>query len=90
MRDEHRVCCVNCRIRRRNCWFCVGPYHRKDVMWMAIKVPDDHKIYYAGKARQEELDEIDSCDMCRIMPELEKTCYATAYCHRQMKMDLTD
>ena len=38
----------------------------------------------------EELDEIDSCDLCRIMPELEKTCYATAYCHRQMKMDLTE
>lgn len=57
---------------------------------MVTKVPDDRKIYYAGKARQEELDEIDSCDLCRIMPELEKTCYATAYCHRQMKMDLTE
>lgn len=53
-------------------------------------MPDDHKIYYAGKATQEELDEIDNCDLCRIMPELEKTCYATAYCHRQMKMELKD
>ena len=53
-------------------------------------MPDDRKIYYAGKASQEELDEIDNCDLCRIMPELEKTCYATAYCYRQMKMDLTD
>ena len=49
---------------------------------------DDHKVWKAGKARQEELDEIDQCRLCEIMPELEKTCYATAYCHRQMQMQL--
>ena len=46
------------------------------------------KVYHAGKASQEELDEIDQCRLCEIMPELEKTCYATAYCHRQMRMEL--
>ena len=50
------------------------------------ELEDRSKVYHAGKARQEELDEIDQCRLCEIMPELEKTCYATAYCHRQMKM----
>lgn len=49
---------------------------------------DQRKIWKAGKARQEELDDIDSCRLCEIMPELEKTCYATRYCHRQLTMDL--
>ena len=49
---------------------------------------DDHKTWRAGKARQEELDEIDRCRLCKIMPELAKTCYATEYCHRQLKMQL--
>lgn len=49
---------------------------------------NDHKVWNAGKARQEELDEIDQCKLCKIIPELEKTCYATEYCHRQIKMDL--
>lgn len=48
----------------------------------------EHKVFHCGKARQEELDDIDNCRLCEIMPELEKTCYATAYCHRQMQMQL--
>ena len=50
---------------------------------------DNGKVWHAGRARQEELDEIDRCQLCRTMPELVKTCYAAAYCHRQMRMDLT-
>ena len=53
-----------------------------------ILMEDKNKVYHAGKARQEELDEIDQCRLCEIMPELENTCYATKYCHRQSKMDL--
>ena len=49
---------------------------------------EQKKTWTAGKARREELDEIDSCRLCEIMPELEKTCYATRYCHRQLTMDL--
>lgn len=49
---------------------------------------DKHKVWKAGKAPKEELEEIDSCRLCEIMPELEKTCYATEYCHRQIKMQL--
>ena len=49
---------------------------------------DDKKVWHAGRARQEELDEIDQCRLCKIMPELENTCYATRYCHRQTRMDL--
>lgn len=49
---------------------------------------NENKVWHAGKARQEELEEIDRCRLCQIMPELEKTCYATAYCHRQLKMEL--
>ena len=48
------------------------------------------RTFHAGRARKEELDEIDSCRLCEIMPELEKTCYATAYCHRQMKMQFDE
>jgi len=40
------------------------------------------------KAPQEELDEIDQCRLCEIMPELENTCYATKYCHRQLKIEI--
>ena len=50
-------------------------------------MPDEHKVWRAGIARQEELDEIDQCRLCEIMPEIAKTCYATEYCHRQLKMD---
>ena len=53
---------------------------------------NEAKVWYAGRVRQEELDEIDRCDLCErlkdIMPALPKTCYATEYCHRQMKMEL--
>lgn len=49
---------------------------------------DDRKVWSAGRAPQKELDEIDSCNLCKFLPELAKTCYATAYCHRQMKMEL--
>ena len=49
---------------------------------------DRNKVWHAGKARQEELDEIDQCRLCAIMPELEKTCYATEYCHRQIIMEI--
>ena len=49
-----------------------------------------NKVWHAGKVRQEELDEIDACRLCEIIPELEKTCYATEYCHRQMKMQLEE
>ena len=48
----------------------------------------EHKIFRCGKASQEELDDIDNCKLCEIMPELANTCYATKYCHRQMQMDL--
>ena len=48
----------------------------------------EHKVWHTGKVPQEELDEIDSCELCRIIPELEKTCYATKYCHRQLRMDI--
>lgn len=50
---------------------------------------NEHKIFRCGKARQEELDDIDNCRLCEIMPELSDTCYATEYCHRQMRMDLS-
>lgn len=50
-------------------------------------MPDEHKVWRAGRARKEELDEIDECRLCEIMPELAGTCYATEYCHRQLKMD---
>lgn len=49
-----------------------------------------NKVWQAGKARQEELDAIDRCRLCEIIPELEKTCYATKYCHRQMKMQIEE
>lgn len=49
---------------------------------------DNRKVWQAGKASQEELDEIDQCRLCEIMPELEKTCYATKYCHRQSKKEV--
>lgn len=49
-----------------------------------------NKVWKAGKASQEELDEIDSCRLCEIMPELEHTCYATEYCHRQIKMQIDE
>lgn len=54
------------------------PYDKKKKEWTC------------GKARQEELDSIDQCNLCRIMPELEKTCWATKYCHRQMKMQIEE
>ena len=46
-----------------------------------------NKVWHAGKAPREELEEIDRCRLCEIMPELAETCYATKYCHRQIKMD---
>ena len=46
----------------------------------------ENKVWKAGRARQEELDEIDQCRLCEIIPELEKTCYATEYCHRQLSL----
>ena len=53
---------------------------------------NEAKIWHAGRARQEELDDIDSCNLCEllkdVMPDLPETCYATKYCHRQMKMEL--
>ena len=49
---------------------------------------DNHKEWKAGKAPQEELDEIDRCNLCKFIPGLAETCYATKYCHRQMKMQL--
>jgi len=49
---------------------------------------EDHKVWHAGHPSKEELDEIDRCNLCKIIPELEKTCYATLYCHRQMQMQL--
>ena len=48
------------------------------------------KVWTAGIASQEELDEINRCKLCEIMPELEQKCYATQYCHRQIKMELED
>lgn len=48
----------------------------------------ENKVWHAGRARQEELDEIDQCRLCEIKPELAETCYATKYCHRQMTMQL--
>jgi hypothetical protein len=51
-------------------------------------MPYEHKEWKAGKASQEELDAIDKCDLCKYLPRLEKTCYATKYCHRQMAMQL--
>ena len=51
-------------------------------------MPDREKVWTAGKAPQEELDEIDQCRLCEILPDLENTCYATRYCHRQMKMEI--
>ena len=49
---------------------------------------DKKKVWHAGKARQEELDEIDNCKLCEIMPELRKTCYAREYCHRQIQIQM--
>ena len=48
------------------------------------------KVWHVGKAPQDELEEIDRCKLCEIMPELEQTCYATEYCHRQIKMEFVD
>ena len=48
----------------------------------------ENKVWKAGKLPQEELDEIDKCQLCKIMPELANTCYATKYCHRQIRMEL--
>ena len=48
------------------------------------------KVWHAGKAPQDELEEIDRCKLCEIMPELEQTCYATEYCHRQIKMEFVE
>lgn len=45
------------------------------------------KVWHAGRASQEELDELDRCDMCRRFPHLAKTCWATKWCHRQMRME---
>lgn len=47
-----------------------------------------NKVWRAGRAPQEELDEIDQCRMCAIFPDLWKTCYAAKYCRRQTKMQL--
>ena len=49
---------------------------------------DNKKVWRACKAPQDELDSIDNCSLCRIMPELEKTCYAARYCRRQIKMEI--
>ena len=49
-----------------------------------------NKVWSAGRAPQEELDEIDSCNLCKFIPMLAETCYATRYCHRQMRMDEID
>ena len=48
----------------------------------------DRKVWSDGRAPQEELDEIDRCNLCKFIPGLAETCYATKYCHRQMKMQL--
>ena len=45
------------------------------------------KIEWTRRASQKELDDVDNCKLCEIMPELEKTCYATRYCHRQMRIE---
>lgn len=47
-----------------------------------------NKVWHAGRASQRELDEIDRCGLCRILPELEQKCWAAAYCHRQMRMKM--
>ena len=48
---------------------------------------DERKVWHAGKESRGELDKIDQCKLCKILPELEKTCYATKYCHRQLTME---
>ena len=56
---------------------------------MAVKKQEEKKVWkLSRKAPQEELDEIDQCRLCEIMPELENTCYATKYCHRQLKIEI--
>lgn len=56
---------------------------------IAVKKQEEKKVWkLSRKAPQEELDEIDQCRLCEIMPELENTCYATKYCHRQMKIEI--
>lgn len=57
-------------------------------MFRGDRIDNKHKVWSAGKAPQEELDDIDRCRLCEIMPDLEHTCYATKYCHRQMKMEV--
>lgn len=49
---------------------------------------DGKKVWHAGKARKEELDEIDRCNLCKTMPQLKDTCYAREYCHRQLQMEI--
>jgi hypothetical protein len=51
---------------------------------------EEKTVWHAGKAPQEELEEIDACRLCETMPELKQTCYAAKYCHRQMKMQLDE
>ena len=48
------------------------------------------KVWSIGRASQEELDEIDNCNLCKLIPRLAETCYATRYCHRQMRMEEID
>lgn len=55
---------------------------------MIMKDTDGKKVWHAGKASKEELDEIDSCTLCKIMPQLQETCYAREYCHRQTQMEI--
>lgn len=51
-----------------------------------MKKTNENKVWYAGKAPQEELDEIDRCRLCEKFPWYEKTCRAVKYCHRQLTM----
>lgn len=45
-----------------------------------------HKVWHTPASKR-ELEEIDNCRLCQILPELADTCYATRYCHRQLKME---
>lgn len=49
-----------------------------------------NKVWHAGRASQAELDEIDRCRLCEIVPEFEHVCRAVKYCHRQLKMELEE
>ena len=45
----------------------------------------EHKVWHTPASKR-ELEEIDSCHLCQLIPELAEHCRAVEYCHRQTNM----